>query len=274
MAYMILRKADVATESGRAPDRAGQAALAAWHARLGAEGLLGLNLRLEPSAEALRLRLWPGGSEVTPGPFGPAAELVAGFTVVDVPTLAAAIAWARQWPRSEGAAVLEVRETGCPGGCATVPPAPAGSGQRYVILLRSDAAGEADAIQPQPVLDALNDFNARAAQAGVLLAGDGLKSSARGARVLLGQEPPAALDGPFAEAKELVAGFWMIRADSLEAALAWARSVPYPTGPYVEVEIRRVQPPPLTAAQLRADQHLRAEQLDAALRAELALPRR
>jgi len=276
MAYMILRQADAATEGARAPDRAGQAALAEWHARLAAAGVLGLNLRLEPSTEAARLRLWPGGSEVTPGPFGPATSLVAGFTVVDVPTLAAAIAWARQWPRTEGASVLEVRETGCPGGCATVPPAPPGSGARYVILLRSDEAGEADAIQPQPVLDALNAFNARAAQAGVLLAGDGLKSTARGARVLLGQEPPAAVDGPFAEAKELVAGFWMIRAASLEEALAWARTVPYPTGPYVEVEIRRVQPAPLTAAQLRADQHLRAEQLDAALRAELAgaLPRR
>jgi hypothetical protein len=85
------------------------------------------------------------------------------------------------------------------------------------------------------------------------------------------------IDGPFAEAKELIAGFWMIRAPSIEAALEWARTLPYPTGPGVEVEIRRVALiAPLGAqagdvsARLREDASVRAEQLDAALRAELA----
>jgi hypothetical protein len=91
------------------------------------------------------------------------------------------------------------------------------------------------------------------------------------------------IDGPFAEAKELIAGFWMIRAPSIDAALDWARTLPYPTGPEVEVEIRPVAAiapilAPLAApaspaeakARLREEASVRAEQLDAALRAELA----
>jgi hypothetical protein len=148
------------------------------------------------------------------------------------------------WPASDaeasGEVTLELRETGCPGGCAQVPPAAEGDGGRYVILLRSDAGTESDSIPPQHKLDALNAFNAAQAAAGVLLAGDGLKSSARGARVHFKGGRASIIDGPFAEAKELIAGFWMIRAASMLDAIAWARTLPYPTGPEVEVEIREV----------------------------------
>jgi hypothetical protein len=143
--------------------------------------------------------------------------------------------------------------------------------------LRSDAGTERDAIPLQEKLDRLNAFNAIHAAAGTLLAGDGLKSTARGARVRVANGAASVMDGPFAEAKELIAGFWMIRAPSIEAALDWARTLPYPTGPEVEVEIRRVALiAPLGAAagdasdRLREDASVRAEQLDAALRAELA----
>jgi len=82
----------------------------------------------------------------------------------------------------------------------------------------------------------------------VLLAGAGLKSSARGARVLVRRGGAGVIDGPFAEAKELIAGFWMIRAASLDDAIDWARRLPYPALPEargeveveVEVEIREV----------------------------------
>ncbi|MBW8899489.1 MAG: hypothetical protein JF619_15550, partial [Massilia sp.] len=121
--------------------------------------------------------------------------------------------------------------------------------------------------------------NAVHAAAGTLLAGDGLKSTARGARVRAANGSASVIDGPFAEAKELIAGFWMIRAPSIDAALDWARTLPYPTGPEVEVEIRPVAliaplkapaSPAEAAARLREDASVRAEQLDAALRAELA----
>jgi hypothetical protein len=106
---------------------------------------------------------------------------------------------------------------------------------------------------------------------GRLLAGDGLKASSSGARVKLAGGQASVIDGPFAEAKELIAGFWMIRAASMLDAIAWARTLPYPTGPYVEVEIREAMTADdlvagLTEGQRRLEASLRAEQLDAALR--------
>jgi hypothetical protein len=240
-----------------------------------------LALAFAPDAAARRLKLWPGGEAVTAGPFPADERLPAGFAVFEAPSHAAALAWLRDrgLAPADGAVTLELRETGCPGGCAGIPPGAAGDDTCYAILLRSDAATERDNIPPQEKLDRLNAFNAVHAAAGTLLAGDGLKSTARGARVRAANGGASVIDGPFAEAKELIAGFWMIRAPSIDAALDWARTLPYPTGPEVEVEIRPVAviaplsapaSPADAAARLREDASVRAEQLDAALRAELA----
>jgi hypothetical protein len=237
-----------------------------------------LALAFAPDAAARRLKLWPGGEAVTSGPFAASERLPAGFAVFEAPSRAAALAWLRDrgLAPADGTVTLELRETGCPGGCAGIPPGAAGDDTCYAILLRSDAGTERDAIPLQDKLDRLNAFNAIHAAAGTLLAGDGLKSTARGARVRVANGSASIIDGPFAEAKELIAGFWMIRAPSIDAALDWARTLPYPTGPEVEVEVRPVAlianltAQDAAAASLREDASVRAEQLDAALRAELA----
>jgi hypothetical protein len=240
-----------------------------------------LALAFAQDADARRLKLWPGGEAVTSGPFPSSERLPAGFAVFEAPSRAAALAWlqANGVVSANADVTLELRETGCPGGCAGIPPGAAGDDTCYAILLRSDAGTERDAIPLQEKLDRLNAFNAIHAAAGTLLAGDGLKSTARGNRVRVANGGASIIDGPFAEAKELIAGFWMIRAPSIDAALDWARTLPYPTGPEVEVEIRPVAliaplgrhavPDPATV-RLREDASVRAEQLDAALRAELA----
>ena len=240
-----------------------------------------LALAFAPDADARRLKLWPGGDAVTSGPFPAGERLPAGFAVFEAPSRAAALAWlqANGVVSANDDVTVELRETGCPGGCAGIPPGAAGDDTCYAILLRSDAGTERDAIPLQEKLDRLNAFNAIHAAAGTLLAGDGLKSTARGARVRVANGGASIIDGPFAEAKELIAGFWMIRAPSIDAALDWARTLPYPTGPDVEVEVRPVAliaplgkhaPVDETTARLREDASVRAEQLDAALRAELA----
>jgi len=256
MQFMIIRKADAATEALLPPAPELIEDMTRFNAQFADEGRLGLALGLRPSAHAVRIKLWPGGSSVTDGPFAETKELVAGFTIIEAASKQAAIEQVRGWPVRDadatGEVVLELRETGCPGGCAEVAAGMAdndndsdnGAG-RYVILLRSDDDAERDTVPPRHKLDALDAFNAAELAAGVLLAGDGLMSSARGARIRIGAGGAGAggvsvMDGPFAEAKELIAGFWMIRAASMDDAIAWARKLPYPTGPEVDVEIREV----------------------------------
>jgi hypothetical protein len=275
MQFMVMRRADEATEAGRLPAAAVFEDMGRYHEQLEEAGGISLALGLRPSSRAVRLKLGPGFETVTDGPFAETKELIAGFTVFEAASKEDAIALLKRWPASDadatGEVVLELRETGCPGGCAQVPPAAAGEGGRYLILLRSSAGTEADRIPPQHMLDALNAFNAEQAAQGRLLAGDGLKASSSGARVKLSGGQASVIDGPFAEAKELIAGFWMIRASSMADAIAWARTLPYPTGPWVEVEIREAMTmddilPALDEAQRRLDASLRGEQLDAALR--------
>lgn len=281
MQFMIIRRADAASEADRVPSPRLITEMEAYFQRLADAGALAMVQGFDPSARAVRLRLGPGGESLARGPFE-VDELAAGFLVIEAESKQAAIDWASQWPAIEAAATgalkLEVRETGCPGGCAQVAAPADGEGRRYFILLRADAASERDAVPERARLEALDAFNAAEAAAGTLLAGDGLRASARGARVHITSERVTVVDGPFAEAKELIAGFWMIRAASMDEAIAWARRVPYPTGPEVVVEIRAAHgadledgaDPGLSAAETREEARLRAEQLDAALRAELA----
>ncbi|QBE67418.1 hypothetical protein EWM63_21480 [Pseudoduganella lutea] len=156
------------------------------------------------------------------------------------------------WPTAdaEGDAVLEVRETGCTGGCAGIDapvhrPAPHLEPVRlepYAVLIRSSDALEADLPPPPDVIARMNARNARDAQAGVLLAGDGLKGTAKGARVKFKGGRPSVVDGPFTEIKELIAGFWLIQAASRDEAIAWVKSYPFPW-PDVTLELRALACP-------------------------------
>jgi hypothetical protein len=258
MQFMILRRADRRSESGRLP--AAEADLLYAH--------------LQPSANAVRLTLRGGEATVTRGPFPDPAEMIAGFAVIDVPGVADAVEWIRRWPASDDTVELEIRESGCPGGCAEVVPneLAAQQGQRFAILLRSDRALEDELPVPQAKLAALDAHNAREAQAGVLLAGDGLRGSARGARVKVARNTFSVIDGPFTEIKEMIAGFWLIRVPGMDEAIAWARRNPYPTGPDVEVEIRQLfdtsdNIDQFTPDLQAAEQRIRAEQLEAGMRA-------
>jgi hypothetical protein len=258
MRFMIFRRADQRSESGRLD---------------AAESDL-LFAHLHPSANAVRLTLHNGVATVTPGPFPDPAEMIAGFAVIDVPTLGDAVDWLKRWPASDPAVELEIRESGCPGGCAQVVPLDVADpqGKRFAILLRASRELEDEVPVPQAMLDALDAHNVKEASAGVLLAADGLRTSARGARVKTGKNAFSVIDGPFTEIKEMIAGFWMIRVPEMADAIAWAKRNPYPTGPNVDVEIRQLfdatdNIDQFTPDLQAAEQRIRAEQLEAGMRA-------
>lgn len=106
---------------------------------------------------------------------------------------------------------------------------------RYMMIVRATADSEAG-IAPDPsVFEAMAGFNEALIEAGVLLAADGLHPSSKGARVSKTGGKIVVKDGPFAEAKELIAGFWLIQVKSREDALGWARRVPLDEGEYIDV---------------------------------------
>jgi len=167
-------------------------------------------------------------------------DAVGTFTIIDVESKQDAIEWVKRLPRRNGDEEIEIREGGCPGGVPAVSLSTAprsGSEKRFVVMLKADPNTETGRIAEESRLRAMVKQNEASVKAGVMLAGEGLQPSSRGARVKFAGGKATIIDGPFAEAKELVAGFWLIQAKSKEDALDWVRSYPFPF-PDVEVELR------------------------------------
>ncbi|HEX8612254.1 MAG TPA: YciI family protein [Telluria sp.] len=275
MRYMLLRRTDPAHEAGLPLSAGEREALAAYTRQMAEAGILRGCEHLLPSASGVRLAIANGRATLAAGPFPDTQELIAGFAVIDVASRDEALAWAARWPSGDAGAAeaeIEVRLSGCPGGCADVQAAEASSarGQRFAILLRSSTDLENETPVARARLDALDAHNAAEASAGVLLGADGLRSSTYGARVRLASGKLTVVDGPFTEIKEMIAGYWLIRAPSLQDAIAWAARNPYPVGPPVEVEIRQLAEGDAADAFAPAGQHLSAHQRDAGMRARLA----
>lgn len=108
---------------------------------------------------------------------------------------------------------------------------------RFMMLVKADKDSEAGVLPSQELLTEMGKYNETLVKAGVLLAGEGLHPSSRGARVTFSAGKSTVTDGPFTEAKELIAGFWLIQVKSKEEASEWARRVPFREG---EIEIRQV----------------------------------
>jgi len=112
---------------------------------------------------------------------------------------------------------------------------------RFVVMVKATAESEAGVMPSEKMLEAMNKFNEDLVNAGVMLAGEGLHPSSRGARVKFNGDQRRVIDGPFAETKELVAGFWIWQVKSLEEAIEWAKRCPNPMEHGESVlEIRRV----------------------------------
>jgi hypothetical protein len=112
---------------------------------------------------------------------------------------------------------------------------------RVMVIVKGTQASESGAPPDEAILAEMGRFNEELVRAGVLLAGEGLQPSSRGVRVRYSGSERTVIDGPFTEAKELVAGFWLWQVRSLDEAIAWARRCPNPMpGSEGEIEIRPV----------------------------------
>ena len=111
---------------------------------------------------------------------------------------------------------------------------------RVMVLIKATEQSEAGEMPSQQLLEEMTVFNEELVRSGVMLAGDGLHPSSKGARVEVSGRERRVIDGPFAETKELLAGYWVWQVRSMDEAIEWVQRIPNPTGEHGVVEIRRV----------------------------------
>jgi hypothetical protein len=111
---------------------------------------------------------------------------------------------------------------------------------RFIAMVKATDESEAGVMPSEQMLTEMGKYNEELVKAGVMLAGEGLHPSSKGARVRFNGKDRKVIDGPFTETKELVAGFWLIQARSLEEAIEWIKRAPNPMEGESEIEIRQV----------------------------------
>jgi hypothetical protein len=111
---------------------------------------------------------------------------------------------------------------------------------KFMVLVKATKESEAGKLPSQQLLTEMGNFNEELVKAGVMLAGEGLQPSSKGARVRFSGKKRMVIDGPFTETKELIAGFWLWEVASLEEAIGWVKRCPNPHEGECEIEIRQV----------------------------------
>ncbi len=109
---------------------------------------------------------------------------------------------------------------------------------RVMVIVKANKESEAGVLPSREMLTAMGKFNEELAEAGIMVGGEGLRDSSKGVRVKFSGDERIVTDGPFAETKELVGGFWLWKVTSMDEAIAWLKRAPFGNG--TEVEIRRV----------------------------------
>ena len=111
---------------------------------------------------------------------------------------------------------------------------------RVMVLIKANKDTEAGVMPDEKLLADMGNYNEELVKAGIMLGGEGLHPSSNGARVKFSGENRTVIDGPFAETKELVAGFWLWRVNSMDEAIEWVKRCPNPTGEEATIEIRQI----------------------------------
>jgi hypothetical protein len=243
MRFMMIIKSDAKAEAGVLPDEKLLSAMGGYNEALMKAGVLLGADGLQASSKGVRVRLSGKKTTVTDGPFAEAKELVAGFWLIQVKSKEEAIEWAKRVPAKEGEVELrplfELSDlpsdpTEKPDGwrdqeqqtreawAATGPVRQAGT-TRYLVALKSNRFTESGALPDQKILTAMGGLMDELARSGALLGGEGLKPSSKGARVQFSGDKRTVIDGPFTEAKEMIAGYTIIQVRTREEAIEFAK---------------------------------------------------
>ena len=260
MRYMLLVKSTKAYEAGVWPDEKMQAELNKWTEELVKAGARLEGGRLQPSSQGARVHYAKGKFTVIDGPFAETKELIAGFCMIEAKSREEAITWAQRIPFQDGE--VEVRPlfelTDFPVDPAEQPdgwrgkeeefraaplPARRPGTIRYMGILKADKNTEAGVMPDEKFLGAMGAFMEEGIKAGVFISGEGLQPSSKSARIRYSGSKRMVTDGPFAETKELIAGYAILQFTSKAEAIEWTKrfvevDAPGRLGGECECEIR------------------------------------
>jgi hypothetical protein len=268
---MLLVKANKDSEAGVMPDKTMLSEMGKYNQALLDAGALLEGDGLRASSQGVRVRYANGRLTVTEGPFPGPNQLIAGFWLIRAKSLEDAVEWAKRAPFQDGE--VEIRQlfelpdfpvdpAETPDGWrkkeeelrAAPPPARKPGTTRYIGLLKADRDTEAGVLPDEKLLTAMGAFFEEGTKAGVILSGEGLQPSSKGARVRYSGGKRTVTDGPFAETKELVAGYAILQFASKGEAIEWTKrfvqvDAPGRLGVESDCELR----PLLEAEDLQAD---------------------
>jgi hypothetical protein len=232
MRFMMMVKGSEESETGVLPTEAELSEMGAFNEQLMNAGALLAGEGLHPSSKGARVRASRGQTTIVDGPFAEAKELVAGFWVIQAKTKEEALDWAKRVPFREGQVevrpLFEAEDFAMDTAEQPPPPDPAPTKRkpgttRFLCMLKADRKTEANAPASPELLAEMGGFMQELTEQGAVLQGDGLKPTSFGARVYYDGAKRTIVDGPFAESKEIIAGYALVQMQSLKEAIEMSR---------------------------------------------------
>ncbi|HEY3667814.1 MAG TPA: YciI family protein [Polyangiaceae bacterium] len=223
MRFMVMHKVDAKMEAGSPPDQRIISGMGALVQESLKSGVFLTGAGLHPSAKRARVRRAGAQQTVQPGPYTGDNELLSSFVMIRAKSMPEAVEHASRYAEASGDSELEVGPVVEPWDLGIMPKPERGVPQRFLLLSKADADFEAGAAHTRKRQAALAQLRDSLAPDGAVLASDTLTPSSKGARLSApGAKPRVWVDGPFAESKELIAGFSILELPTKQDALAWA----------------------------------------------------
>jgi hypothetical protein len=238
--FIIMHKTNAHWETGARPDPALIARVGALIDEMAQAGVFRTGEGLGPSAEGVRLRFAEGECTIVPGPFKQGNELPAGFSILRTATLHDAISWATQQAEILRDAEIDIRPVNEPWDIGLQSRPADLSTRRYMVLRKATAATEAGDTPSAESRSRLSHLIHHSTRTGVHLASENMAPSRKGRRYSNSRDGLTFYDGPFTETKELLGGYVIIEADSLESAARWAARYIETVGAE-EVDVRELE---------------------------------
>jgi len=222
MRFMVMHKVDAKVEAGGPPDHGIVQNMGALIQESLRNGVFISGAGLHPSAKRVRIKSAAGQCQLSPGPYQGENELLSSYAMIKVRSLVDAVTHAQRYALAEGECEVEVGPVVEPWDIGIMPK-PAGDIPLQVLLLtKADAAFERGVAPKEKHAQALRALQDSLADDGALLVAGTLAPSAKGVRAKPGSAKRTWVDGPFAESKELIAGFSILELPTLQDAIAWA----------------------------------------------------